>query len=390
MIPSFTYEQRTRIEFGQGCLQKTTDILKELGAKKVLIVTDSNIKNLPFFAQLQAFVEKAGAESLVFDQVEPNPSVQTADAAAAVSRDGCDAVIGLGGGSVMDVAKSAAILAANPGSIAQYLFGAGDAQKQITVDGIPVLAIPTTAGTGSEVSNVVVITDGRGIKDLALHNFLFPRFALVDPEITLKLPPYITAATGLDVLGHALEGFTSTINCEISELMALEAIRLCFRYLPKCVKSPDIESRGYMAYACTLAGIAQSLGACTAAHALSCPLTIRYGIPHGHAVGIAQIPVIEFTKTVIPEKYKRIVDYIDPAADVPCEQAAGYLIGKIRQLLAQTGIDEHAGYALPDEETLRRLAAEAMQDDGVNVTARPVTEQDCMEMYRKIFRPSAC
>ena len=333
-------------------------------------------------------MEKAGAESLVFDRVEPNPSIQTADAAAAVSRGGCDAVIALGGGSVMDVAKSASVLTTNPGSIAQYLFGAGAARKPITADGIPVIAIPTTAGTGSEVSNVVVITDGRGIKDLALHSFLFPRFAIVDPEITLKLPAYITASTGLDVLGHALESFTSTIDCAISELMALEAIRLCFLYLPACVNAPDMESRGYMAYACTLAGIAQSLGGCTAAHALSCPLTIRYGIPHGHAVGVAQIPVIGFTKDAIPDRYKRIVDYTDPAANIPREQAADYLIGKIRLLLSRIGIDERIGYALPDEESLRRLAAEAMQDDGVRVTARPVTEQDCIGLYREIFRPS--
>jgi len=388
MIPNFTYEQRTRIEFGQGCLQKTADILTELGAKRVLIVTDSNIEKLPFFARLHACVEKAGAESLVFDRVEPNPSIQTADAAAAVSRGGCDAVIALGGGSVMDVAKSASVLTTNPGSIAQYLFGDGAARKPITADGIPVIAIPTTAGTGSEVSNVVVITDGRGIKDLALHSFLFPRFAIVDPEITLKMPAYITASTGLDVLGHALESFTSTIDCAISELMALEAIRLCFLYLPACVNAPDMESRGYMAYACTLAGIAQSLGGCTAAHALSCPLTIRYGIPHGHAVGVAQIPVIGFTKDAIPDRYKRIVDYTDPAANIPLEQAADYLIGKIRLLLSRIGIDERIGYALPDEESLRRLAAEAMQDDGVRVTARPVTEQDCIGLYREIFRPS--
>jgi alcohol dehydrogenase class IV len=280
---NWDYLQPVKIRFGKGRVSEVKDLAKEMGIKNGLLVAD------PFFftngLAERIVKESEGAIIASFGDLSPNPDVTEVDACAAIIREKeIGFVVALGGGSSMDCAKAAASIALTDDSIRKY-HGTGVAMPQ---EHLPLIAVPTTAGTGSEVTCVSVLTDhANGKKSPIVSDGFFPSYAIIDPELTYTMPPKVTAGTGIDVLSHALEGFWSKGHQPICDACALHAAELVFQYLYKAYLDPaDEEAREKMCEASLIAGLAFTLPKTTSSHACSFPLTNIHHIPHGEACGM--------------------------------------------------------------------------------------------------------
>lgn len=280
---SWKYLQPVTIRFGNGIKKHIKDIVKELECENGLLVSD------PYFAESgladSIVAESEGTLTGIFSQISPNPDVTEVDACAAQIREnGYGFLVALGGGSALDCAKAAASICLTQDSIRKY-HGTGVAMPQ---EHLPLIAVPTTAGTGSEVTCVSVLTDHEnGKKSPIVSNAFYPAVAVIDPELTYSMPPKVTASTGIDVLCHALEGFWSKGHQPVCDSLALHACTLVFSYLERAWSDgTDAEAREKMAEASVIAGMAFTLPKTTASHACSFPLTNIYHIPHGEACGL--------------------------------------------------------------------------------------------------------
>lgn len=277
------YAQPVTIRFGKGRAMEIKDIAETMGLHDGIMVTPQ------FFVdsgEAQRLIDASdGAVSTVFTDFSPNPDVTEVDACAKIIRKNhCEFVVAMGGGSAMDVSKAAASICLTDDSIADY-HGTGKAMPQ---KHLPIIALPTTAGTGSEVTCVSVLTNRElGKKAPIVSNGFFPSVAIVDPELTYSVPPKITASTGMDVLSQAIEGFWSKGHQPICDSCAVHAAKLVFKYLPIAVAEPhNEEAREKMCEASVIAGLAFTLPKTTSSHACSFPLTNIHGIPHGEACGL--------------------------------------------------------------------------------------------------------
>ncbi len=386
MITSFTHYLKTTIEFGNGKRHEIKNLIRDRGAGKVLVVCGPTVYKLGMIDDILEAVGEVGVAAVVFTEVEPDPRVATVDKCGELCKnEACDLVIAVGGGSAMDVAKGAAMLAANEGSIHDYLAGRGEDIKEPVNPSVPLIAVPTTSGSGSEVSECIVIVDTNKIKDIMFSPMLAPAYAVIDPEMTYSVSKTTTIHTGLDVLSHALEAYSSVLNDAVAELMALEALRLVFKSLPKCVNESDEEARNEMAYASLLAGIAQSKCGCVIPHAASCPLTVYHNIAHGLGCGMLQTATVDYNRDVCSEKYRKVLDYIGETVPEHI-QAADVLIRKIKGLFAAIGLEEKLDLGRLTEEELKGLASDAMMDDGVNVNPREVTEETLVRIYKQSLK----
>ncbi len=280
---SWYYTQPVDIIFGTGKVKEIKELANKLNSNKGLLVSD------PFFLTTglaeRIKNDSEGKIGDIFSNVSPNPDVSEVDKCADVIRSGgFDFVVALGGGSALDLAKAAATIALTDDSIKKY-HGTGIA---ISEEHLPIIAVPTTAGTGSEVTCVSVLTDhSNGKKSPIVSNGFYPSLAIIDPELTYSMPPYITASTGIDVLSHALEGYWSKGNQPICDACAVHALDLVFKYLYRAyIDGDDIEAREKMCEASLIAGLAFTLPKTTSSHACSFPLTNIYKIPHGEACGL--------------------------------------------------------------------------------------------------------
>ena len=280
---TWDYLQPVKIHFGKGRLWQIKTIAKELGLTRGLLVAG------PFFFR-SGLAEKIIRESegmivASFGEISPNPDVTEVDACAdVIRRENIGFVLALGGGSPMDCAKAAASVALTEDSIRKY-HGTGVALPEAH---LPLIAIPTTAGTGSEVTCVSVLSDhANGKKAPIVSEGFYPAAAIIDPELTYTMPPQVTAGTGIDVLSHAIEGYWSKGHQPICDTLAIHAARLVFEYLFRAYENPqDEEAREKMCEASVIAGLAFTLPKTTSSHACSFPLTNIYRIPHGEACGL--------------------------------------------------------------------------------------------------------
>jgi len=294
----------TRIRFGWGRFKEIREVVEELKGKKIFLVTGRN------FARKSGILEKIsdylnGLKLEVFAEVEENPSIETVDQGAAKCKEaGCDLVIGLGGGSALDGGKAIAMLQKNPGSIRQYL----DQERTCQVKGLPCIAIPTTSGTGSEVTPFTVVTHrAKKAKPAIAPPENFPDVALVDPELTMSMPIEVAASTGLDALCQAVEGFWSTQSNPVTRSLSFQAIKLAMESLESACFKKDKESVTNMALASHLTGIEMSNIGNTAIHPLSYPITLDYGVSHGFACAIFLPAVIRFNAQAVEERFRDLL-----------------------------------------------------------------------------------
>ena len=271
----FIYTQPVKIFFGAGKLEALGLILKELGLRRCVAVCDPFLRPV-----ISDMAERSSAICAVYSDIQPNPQLSGAAAVAALIREReADGVIGVGGGSTLDTAKFAAAIAYNGGEALDYFRGS----LVFPLDHVPVVTVPTTAGTGSEVTQVSVMSHGSEKKTIN-HPAFMPKAAIVDPELSASVPPRTTMNTGLDALAHALEGYWSRNHQPISDLMAIETVRLVLANLERAWRDGgDREARANMAYAALLGGLSFALPKTAASHACSYPLSEDYHLPHGEA-----------------------------------------------------------------------------------------------------------
>lgn len=280
---NWDYLQPVKIRFGKGRVSEIKDLAEAMGCKRGLLAAD------PFFFTNgladRIIGDSKGTLVGAFGKISPNPDVEEVDACAEIIRqEKIDFVVALGGGSSMDCAKAAAAAAMTGDSIREY-HGTG---KVLPKTHLPIIAVPTTAGTGSEVTCVAVLTDHKNQKKSPIvSDSFYPSYAIIDPELTYTMPPKVTAGTGIDVLSHALEGYWSRGHQPICDACAVHAAGLVFQYLYRAYQNPeDEEAREKMCEASVIAGLAFTLPKTTSSHACSFPLTNLYHIPHGEACGL--------------------------------------------------------------------------------------------------------
>lgn len=308
------YTQSVTVMFGEGKINELAPLAEKLNVKNGILISD------PFFVQNglaeQIKTSAKGAITQIFSELSPNPDVAEVDACAEMIRaNNIEFVVALGGGSALDLAKAAATIGLTKESITKY-HGTGVAIPEAH---LPLIAVPTTAGTGSEVTCASVLTDHKlGKKAPIVSNGFYPDYAIIDPELTYSMPPHITACTGIDVLSHAIEGYWSKGHQPVCSAVGIQAADLVFKYLPRAfADGTDKEAREKMCEASLLAGLAFTLPKTTSSHACSYPLTNLYKIPHGEACGLTLDFFTRINKTPRVEELAQKLGFasVDALAD---------------------------------------------------------------------------
>ena len=379
-VTSFSFP--TRVVFGSGAVSQLPELLAEYGAKRVLLVTDQGLVHAGLVERVLKLVS-GSSEVTCFDRVEPNPTESCLEEAVTLlRRESCDLVVGLGGGSVLDTAKAACMRLNHPGPLNQYEIQV-EGYRRVTGEVPANIAIPTTAGTGSEVGRSAVITletDNR--KAVLLSPKILPTVALCDPELTLSLPAGLTASTGMDALTHNLEAYLSTEFHPICDAIALGGIRLVGRHLVDAVKGGGIEARSGMMLASSMGAIAfqKDLGV---AHALAHPLSTLSGVPHGLANAIVLPHAMAFNKPVSADRLRDVACALGCAVDGLNElDGAELAIRKVEGLLEQTDLPNRLSAVGVEEDLLPELAAQAIADPNHRTNPRPCTCEDMVRLYR--------
>lgn len=372
---------------GPGALGKVSETLTANGKKKPLIVTDKGIVKAGLAKRLEDVLTETGIPYALYDETVANPTIDNVDAAfAKYGKENCDSLIGLGGGSAMDTAKGCGVLATSGGGTIVDYAGLGTLKAPLPF----FIAIPTTAGTGSESTCIAVITNTKtdhhfkfGIMDPRL----LPNAAIIDPLLMTGLPPHITAATGMDALTHAVEAFISLGASEYTDALAIGAIRLIFASLRRAVgNGNDIEAREKMAYAQTMAGMAFSNGGLGIVHALAHPLSAFYGISHGDANALVLPHVLDFNKIVCREKLAIVAKAAGLGCDLgPYPEDAA--VAAIRRLSADVRIPATITEAAArigvkiDRKDIGPLSKDALNDPTTPTNPRVPTLADVEGLY---------
>jgi alcohol dehydrogenase len=368
----------TRALFGRGVAGQVAEHVTALGARSVLLVTDPGVRSAGLVAPVEEAMRASGTDVTIFDHVEPNPKDEDCLAGAELMRSlGQQLLVAVGGGSAIDTAKCIGLLLTNGGHPRDWEdFGA------LQHDPIPTIAIPTTAGTGSEVSPSAVITDTVRRKKMNLFDMRnCPRVALVDPDLTLTCPASVTASSGLDALSHAVDSLQCLLATPASDALALEGARLVARYIRRAFRSPsDIEARCGMAQGSLTAGLAVGLTDVSGAHALAEAMGGLYGHPHGYCCAVSMPPIMEFNLPVSASKYARLALALGAGQPGDSEiRLARSAITAIRQLNQDLGVPAMSTLIKPSDLDL--LGEKAAQNTSVPSNPRAATAEDFREMF---------
>ena len=395
MLQNWEFQLPTRVRFGRGGLRKLGDVAGELGTSAFLVGYRDQSGLEDVYARAAKSLRDAGMAVAEFYEVPPDPEAELGlKGAQRLTEAAADVVVGLGGGSVIDAAKGIAALARMGGSLWDYT-GANPECRPIT-EAVPLVAVPTTAGTGTEVSAVAVFTHHgvSSIADMPLKASVSgpavrPKVALVDPDLTVGSPPGLTAACGADALGHAIEACLSRRANPVSSLLAGRAVGLIVRNLRRAVENPDDpEPREPLALAATLAGAAFSVAGVVVPHAISQALGGLLHVPHGLGVAIATPLSLRFNAACCVDEYAELAGFCGITAD-SSERQASEFVDCILQLLRSIGIPEHVDVPrdAPDD-LLDRLVRNARESTPVPITLNPrkIDDAELAQMFREVLR----
>lgn len=384
-MKTFSFTGAGKIVFGRGAFETLGDQIKDIKCSRPLVVLDRNLSALGWREKVGRVLENAGIGFSVFDQVDAEPPLESADEGAALAlKDGCDLVVGIGGGSALDVAKAVAVLAANRGRAVDYL-----GLNRVPGPGLPKITIPTTAGTGSEVTFTSVFLRKELNKKEGMNSpYLYPELALLDPLLTLSLPPGLTATTGLDALCHAIESYTSIDASPMSELFSLEAIELIGENLRTAVHDgTNIEAREKMLLGSLYAGLGLANAGVTAVHSLSYPLGGRYGIPHGLANTLLLPAVMNYNVSGAIDKFALIAAVLgERIEDIGIRDAAFLAVETVQTLISDCGIEDTLeSLNIPPEDfpELARIALTVARPLANN--PRRITVEDAISIYQDAY-----
>lgn len=360
MMNEFEFFCPTKIELGENKATTVGDWISKLGINKPIVVTDKILMQVPVVSNVIGEINNAS----IFDDVLPNPtSGLVMDLKAFVEACDGDGLIVFGGGSAIDAAKAASIVAYTNADVTEYY---DSAPNQLPIlKTLPLIVIPTTSGTGSEVSKYSVITDGTSnLKESITSDLIFPRVSIIDPVLATGMPPSVTVSTGLDALSHALESLISSIENPLTNILALRAIELIIDNLNVArLDGNNMEARSNMCFAATIAGIAMSHCCGTMCHAMGCQLTSQYGVPHGLACAVIQKDALDYAGDKVAN-VKMLVDYLDKA-DYPMTQVISTMKYKLTDLFSQL-------------ETNMDLENYHMTDTGIEIMAVDSMNHGCM------------
>ncbi len=381
-ILGFDFHPRTRVVFGINTIDRLGELAREVGASRVLIVTDAGIVAAGHVEHAKRSLEAAGLSVVVFDRVHENPTTREVEECVAFARDAkIDLLIGLGGGSSMDAAKGCNFQLTNGGRMQDY-WGVGKATKPM----LPLIAVPTTAGTGSECQSAALISDAVTHQKMVCKDpKAAPRIALLDPTLTISQPRRVTACTGIDAVAHAVESAVTRARNELSLLYSREAFRLTVNNLPRVLEQPDdLEARAAMQLGAAFAGMAIELSMLGAAHAAANPLTAHFEVVHGQAVGMMLPHVVRFNAEDLDarEGYRRIAEYGRLK-----EKSVDALVARLNFLLKVADVPPSLADCGVTSDVIPTLAAEAAAQWTATFNPRPLTAADFERLYRAALRP---
>lgn len=370
---------------GTNVLGEAAPLLKKMG-NKAFIVTGKHVAVSDMMKQLTALLDENGIDCVIFDGITGEPTdTMIENGVEMLKSSGCDFIIGIGGGSPLDSAKAIAAMAVNEGSIADYN------GKEITGEILPLAAIPTTAGTGSEATKFTVITDSeKGIKMLLKGDVLVPKLAIVDSSFTVGAPKSVTSATGLDALTHAVEAYTSREAFSMTDTLAVSAVKRIMKYLPIAYKEPDNSlAREQMSIAALEAGICINNSSVTIVHGMSRPIGALFHVPHGMSNAMLLKECLSFAVSGAYEKFANLGRETGVASDSDSDEtAAEKFIDSLQNIcdvceiptLEQYGIDRDEYYS-----KISKMATDAVASGSPANTVKEVTVDDCIEIYKKLY-----
>lgn len=370
---------------GTNVLGEAAPLLKKMG-NKAFIVTGRHVAVSDMMKQLTALLNENGIGCVIFDGITGEPTdTMIENGVEMLKSSGCDFIIGIGGGSPLDSAKAIAAMAVNEGSIADYN------GKEITGEILPLAAIPTTAGTGSEATKFTVITDSeKGIKMLLKGDVLVPKLAIVDSSFTVGAPKSVTSATGLDALTHAVEAYTSRKAFSMTDTLAVSAVKRIMKYLPIAYREPDNSlAREQMSIAALEAGICINNSSVTIVHGMSRPIGALFHVPHGMSNAMLLKECLSFAVSGAYEKFANLGRETGVASDSDSDEtAAEKFIDSLQNIcdvceiptLEQYGIDRDEYYS-----KISKMATDAVASGSPANTVKKVTVDDCIEIYKKLY-----
>ena len=374
-----------KVVFGPETARTLLSEIQKRNRKRPLIVTDPGITRTDFFGLLKEDLKTAGTPYSIYDQVEPEPGARLVAAGTEqLKSEECDIVIGIGGGSSLDVAKGVSIMATNAGRVLDM-----SGIDMVKRKGAPMILMPTTAGTGSEVSNVTVLTDEEtNTKKVVYSFYMLPDVAIVDPLLTLTMPAKLTAETGIDALVHAIEAYVSMNASPFSDLLAERAIRLIAKYLPVAwAKGSNIEARHFTSLAASLAGMAFCSGGLGGVHALAYPLGTEYHMAHGRSNAVMLPHVMRYNVPGNPNRYAQIAAFMGKSVGgVHPVEAATLAVKAVEELLETLQVSYRLrDYGITEKDIPKLVNGGMKQSRLFGFNPRDLEEEDVKLIYQQAY-----
>ncbi len=370
-----------------GALDNLLPEVERFSPQKILVVTDPALEKIGLVQRVTNPLVERGYDVEIYTDVVPEPRLETGEKLVSFTREGkFDLVIGVGGGSAMDLAKLAAVLAVHEGKVADYLNLTGT--RKVEEKGLPKILIPTTSGTGSEVTNISVLSLDT-TKDVVTHDYLLADVAIVDPQLTVSVPPRVTAATGIDALTHAVEAYVSVNASPTSDGLALQAIRLIARSLRKAVENgTDKQARIDMSNGSYLAGLAFFNAGVAGVHALAYPLGGQFHIPHGESNAVLLPYVMGYIRKSCTKRMADILNALGGNSSFLSEEEASYrCVEELERIVRDVGIPRTLGGFNIPESALESLTKDAAQQKRLLARSPlPLLEDDIRTIYQSAFQ----
>ena len=359
-MKQFQFQTTPKLIFGENTIKNLFEEVTKLKAKSPFFICDPVVKNLDFWKDIVNVSRERSISLKVFDDISPDPGYEVTDDASSIATQAkCDLVIGIGGGSAMDIAKIVAINAISGGNCKDLM----SAQEKINKR-LPLILIPTTAGTGSEVTHISILSDNlEQTKNGIVNPILYADVAILDPVLTLNLPPSVTAYSGVDAIIHAIEALTSSMSNPLSDMLALEALAILYSNIMEAFSNgQNLEARSKMLYGAMLAGKAFANSSVGAIHAFAYPIGAEYHIPHGLANSIMMSPVLRFNLPSNPEKYAKAAKAIGlDTRGITNDQAAQLLLNELDSMIDKLKIKRFLRFYGVTQEDIARLAQKVMK-----------------------------
>ena len=392
---NFSFYMPARLLFGPGKLNELEKTNYIPGNKALIVIGATGaMRKHGYLDRLTSILDKRGIEYVIYDKIQPNPLSEHVDEGAEIARnEKCDFVIGLGGGSSIDSSKSIAVMAKNPGKYWDYIEGGTGGGKTPVNGALPIVAITTTAGTGTEADPWTVITKSGSREKIGWGNDnTFPKLSIIDPELMLSVPPKTTAYTGMDAFFHASESYLATVNQPASDLLSLQAVSLITNNLPTAVKDGNnLDARTKLAWANTAAGICESLSSCISHHSLEHAISAFYPtVPHGAGLTMLSVAYFSFIAERNPDRFSDLAKAMGEDVDsLPEKEKAFSFIKALEKLIKAVGLEDEklSDYGVKESD-LKEMAKNSFDTMGglFDVTPIKMIVDDVVEIYKRAYR----